>query len=489
MVATGEVPFGSRGAQIGAAMRYLALACDYDGTLAAHGVMDDATVDALRRVRASGRALVLVTGRRLAELVDFVPHLDVFDRVVAENGGVLYRPANGEQVALAEPPPQAFVQALEAEGVTPLLIGTTIVATWQPHETTVLETIRDLGLELQVIFNKGAVMVLPSGVNKASGLDAALAELELSPHNAVGIGDAENDHAFLSRCECAVAVANALPALRDRCDWVTRSEYGAGVVELIDALLADDLSALARGLTRHHLLLGRRGDEELRLPPVGVTALLAGPSGSGKSTLAGGLLERIAAAGYQFCVIDPEGVSEVMAGAIVLGDRERAPSIEELLELLRNPAQHVIVNLLGLAAADRPRFFEALQPRLHALRACTGRPHWIVVDEADQMLRAAGDRPATPLQAAGGTLLITAHPERVASAILESVDTVLAVGHDPAATLRAVPGAARAAATVEAGLELPTDEALAWSTHLGESIVRFTIVPPDFEQRRHLRPV
>ena len=110
MVATGEVPFGSRGAQIGAAMRYLALACDYDGTLAAHGVMDDATVDALRRVRASGRALVLVTGRRLAELVDFVPHLDVFDRVVAENGGVLYRPANGEQVALAEPPPQAISQ-------------------------------------------------------------------------------------------------------------------------------------------------------------------------------------------------------------------------------------------------------------------------------------------------------------------------------------------------------------------------------------------
>jgi len=153
-------------------------------------------------------------------------------------------------------------------------------------------------------------------------------------------------------------------------------------------------------------------------------------------------------------------------------------------ELLRTPAQHVIVNLLGLAAAERPPFFEALQPRLHALRTRTGRPHWIVVDEADQMLRAAGDRPATPVQGPGGTLLITAHPEHVASAILESVDTVLAVGHDPAATLRAVPGAARAAATVEAGLELPTDEALAWSTHLGESIARFTIVRPDFSDRR-----
>ena len=61
-----------------------------------------------------------------------------------------------------------------------------------------LEAIRDLGLELQVIFNKGAVMVLPSGVNKATGLDAALDELGLSPHNVVGVGDAENDHAFLA---------------------------------------------------------------------------------------------------------------------------------------------------------------------------------------------------------------------------------------------------------------------------------------------------
>ena len=50
-----------------------------------------------------------------------------------------------------------------------------------------------------MIFNKGAVMILPSGVNKATGLAAALEELGLSPHNVVGVGDAENDHAFLER--------------------------------------------------------------------------------------------------------------------------------------------------------------------------------------------------------------------------------------------------------------------------------------------------
>ena len=125
-----------------------------------------------------------------------------------------------------------------------------IVATWEPHEKTVLEAIRDCGLELQVIFNKGAVMVLPAGVNKATGLRAALAELNLSPHNAVGVGDAENDHAFLNICECAVAVANALPAVKERADIVTFADHGAGVTELIDEMLADDLVSREGGRSR-----------------------------------------------------------------------------------------------------------------------------------------------------------------------------------------------------------------------------------------------
>src|SRR5438067_12736811 len=87
--------------------------------------------------------------------------------------------------------------------------------------------------ELHVIFNKGSVMVLPSGVNKATGLTAALAELGLAPEHTVGVGDAENDHAFLSLCGCGAAVANALPALKEKADLVTRGARGAGVTELI----------------------------------------------------------------------------------------------------------------------------------------------------------------------------------------------------------------------------------------------------------------
>jgi hydroxymethylpyrimidine pyrophosphatase-like HAD family hydrolase len=106
----------------------------------------------------------------------------------------------------------------------------------------VLEVIRELGLELHVILNKGAVMVLPAGVNKATGLAAALDGMGVSPHNVVGVGDAENDHAFLELCACSAAVANALPALKERADLVTSRTHGAGVVELIDKLIANDLS-------------------------------------------------------------------------------------------------------------------------------------------------------------------------------------------------------------------------------------------------------
>lgn len=225
-------------------MRYLALATDYDGTLATNGRVEEETLAALKRLRGSGRRLIMVTGRQLDDLLNVFPHLDLFEQVVVENGALLYQPAIREEKLLGEPPPEEFIKALRQRGVNPLSVGRVIVATWHPHETTVLDIIRHLGLELQVIFNKNAVMVLPTGVNKASGLSAALSQLGLSSHNTVGVGDAENDHAFLNFCGCGVAVANALPMLKEHADFVTQAARGAGVVELIDQLIASDLAEL-----------------------------------------------------------------------------------------------------------------------------------------------------------------------------------------------------------------------------------------------------
>jgi hypothetical protein len=199
-------------------MRYLVLASDYDGTLAHDGKVDRKTLEAVDRLLDSGRKLLLVTGRELNDLKDVWPEIDRCELVVAENGGLLYNPKTQEERPLADPPDQRFLDELKRRGV-PFSVGHGIVATWEPHQTAVLDAIQQLGLELQVSFNKGAVMVLPSGINKQTGLSAALAELCLSPHNVVGIGDAENDHAFLSACECGVAVENALESLKEPSDF------------------------------------------------------------------------------------------------------------------------------------------------------------------------------------------------------------------------------------------------------------------------------
>src|SRR5262249_11952320 len=169
-------------------MRYLVLATDYDGTLAKDGQVDEPTVAALERLRDSGRRLILVTGRELDELLGIFPQVDLFERVVAENGGLLYRPAGREEEGVAGQAPAALIEAIRKRGVRPLSVGRSIIATREPHHGAVLEAIHELGLEWQVIFNKGAVMVLPSGVNKATGLAVALKELNLSPHNTAGIG-------------------------------------------------------------------------------------------------------------------------------------------------------------------------------------------------------------------------------------------------------------------------------------------------------------
>lgn len=223
-------------------MRYTALATDYDGTLAHDGVVSDSTIEALRRLRASDRKLLMVSGRQLDDLKTVFDHLELFDLAVLENGGLLYRPSDGATRLLAEAPPEEFLGRLRSLDV-PFFVGHSIVATWEPHQTVVLEAIKALGLELQLIFNKGSVMVLPSGVNKATGLCKALEELDVSPYNIVGIGDAENDHAFLAACAMGVAVDNALPMLKERADIVTAGARGAGVEELIEQLLADDLRA------------------------------------------------------------------------------------------------------------------------------------------------------------------------------------------------------------------------------------------------------
>lgn len=468
-------------------MRYVALATDYDGTIATEGVVPDDVIETIERVRDSGRRTILVTGRELEDLRHTFDRLDVFDRVVAENGAVLFDPATRNARALAEAPPSAFVDALKERAVEPLSVGHVIVATWEPHETTVIEAIHELGLELQIIFNKGAVMVLPAGVTKASGLAAALDELRLSPHNVVGVGDAENDHAFLDTCELSVAVANALPAVKDRCDYVTSGARGDGVRELCDGLLESDLEHLDERLPRHDIVIGTVEDgEPVRVRPYRTNVLVTGPSGSGKSTLVTAFLEQLMEHAYQFCLIDPEGDYEELDRAVVLGSHDRAATVDEALDALTDPDINLVLNLLGERLDDRPGFLSSLLPRLQELGAETGRPHWLVVDEAHHLLPSGLQTPQTTLpQRVASVVMVTVHADAMSPAALEPVNLVLTPSKGATESLRKFAKVVGVEPPRDDAVRPDEEQAVAWFVE--ESPIAFAPVEPGQERRRHRR--
>ncbi|MBK8378283.1 MAG: HAD family hydrolase [Nitrospira sp.] len=470
-------------------MRYLALAADYDGTLASAGTVDTDTIQAIERLVASGRKLILVTGRVLPEILEIFPQISLCERVVAENGAVLYRPATKEITLLAPPPPSAFLEEVQRRKVEHLTLGNSIVATRVPYETVILDIIRDLGLELRIIFNKGAVMVLSDGINKATGLTAALKQLELSPHNIAAIGDGENDHAMLTYSEYAVAVENAVPMLKETADRTTVGDHGHGVIELINELVENDLAVADRSVARHRIALGtQENGGDITFHPARQNLLLAGTSGSGKSTLATGLLERLGERGYQLCVIDPEGDYENFPQAIVLGTAQDGPSHAEILTALANPNNHVVVNLVGLPLQDRPSFFLTLLPKLQELRSKSGRPHWMLVDETHHLLPVDGN-PTAPglMKDLAGMIYVTVHPDHIEHSILKTVDIVFALGKSPDETLKQYCAAIQQPAPAATAARLQPGRAIMWNRASGETPFVLEIAPSTIERRRHRR--
>jgi hydroxymethylpyrimidine pyrophosphatase-like HAD family hydrolase len=413
-------------------MQYHLLAVDYDGTIATNGHVDQTTVEALQSVKKSGRRLVLVTGRVLPTLFDVFPHIKMFDLIVAENGAVVFDPATEETTLLASPPSIEFMNTLSERGVPPLEIGHVIVATWTPHETVVFETIRDLALELQIIFNKGAVMVLPSGINKAAGLAAVLEKLGISFHNVVGVGDAENDQAFLSICSVSAAVANALDSVKERVDWVLNESRGAGVTKVIEELLYNDLKQFHTRPDRGALLGHDLEGNEVRVPLVGSRILVTGDPAAGKSRFALSVLEQLMDEDYQVCVIDPEGDYQSLESTIVLGTREQTPSAEEVIEVLSKPQESCVVSLFGTKKDEQPEAFNELLRGLLKFRRKTGRPHWILIDEAHYPLPASWNQGEDiSIEQLGGVMFITAFIDRLHPDVLHSLTGFLALSDNP----------------------------------------------------------
>jgi hydroxymethylpyrimidine pyrophosphatase-like HAD family hydrolase len=465
-------------------MRYTAIALDFDGTIAHDSVVPEHVVDGLKRLKETGRRLILDTGRELPELLSIFPPITLFDRVVAENGALLYRPESGEKKELGEPPPAELVRLLRERGV-PLSVGDSIIATVEPHETVVLQTIRELGLERPVIFNKGAVMILPPGVNKASGLTVALHELGMSARNLVAAGDAENDHALLEMAEYSVAVSNAIPTLKAAADRVTEGARGDGILEVIADLIENDLANAPPKKARRTLAIGKDlAGAAVTMSVANTSALVTGRHKTGKSALVRGMLERLCAAGYQFCVIDGRGEYLDFEPAVVFGTTDHKPDTLEIFTALEKPEVQAVVCLAAVPPRERPAFFDAFLLGLRALREKTGRPHWLVVDEAQELLpRTELEHAEAPAQ---NTLYVTSDPEKVAQSILAQVEVVIACGAEAQQAMEKFSGALEARPPAQALRDPAEGEALAWfhRTEPAPSIVAYA---PGITKKRAIR--
>ena len=411
-------------------MRFVALAASFDGTLARDGRYDERCVAALRALAASGRKLILVTARELRELLEIFPWARVFDHVIAENGAILHQPATKRSEILAQAPSEVLLQELNRRGVAPLTVGSSIVTTPLANEGEVRDAIEKLRLDCQLVTNDGVLIVLPADVNKASGVQEALRQLGISAQNLVVIGDAENDLALFRLAEHAVAVQNADALIKDCADRTTAGAYCEGFLELVRDLMDGDL---AYAQPKLRVPLGTLADgTELTLAPYYDSLLICGQRGSGKTALCSELSEQLLANGYQCCIIGAaQNLSaKIPAGLRSFGDAHEAPRLSEVLATLEHPTASVALNLAALPLESRSVFVDALLVQLQALHDRAGRPHTIVIQDA-QWFSYGASHPALASRLSEMTrIYVSSEPERLPAEILEGVVTAIALGED-----------------------------------------------------------
>jgi hydroxymethylpyrimidine pyrophosphatase-like HAD family hydrolase len=412
---------------------FQAVALDLDGTLADGDQLAETAMAAIKASRAELR-MILVTGRVFSDLEAAFPGLRVeFDAAVTENGAVLHTRSGARP--LAAPVDPAVGRALAERGVASRP-GQVLLALAGDDAATAVDVITGLGLDCQVVHNRGAAMILPAGVTKATGLLAALDELGLSAHNTIAIGDAENDLALLQAAEVGAAVANAVPSLATHADLHLASRDGEGVAELLTGKLITGGQRLCP--RRRWLQIGAFGDgQPVLMPGSQGSILIVGDTGAGKSYLAGLLAERWIDAGYSVLIIDPEGDHAGLAqrpGVHLVDAAVHLPGPTDLLAIPRPRQASLVLDLSGLAEADRARYLRRLPAAVAAERASHGIPHWVITDEAHIVMDGGLAQPPGPGVAEPGTCTVTWRPGLLPATFRDSVDLTLTImGTPPAA--------------------------------------------------------
>ena len=416
-------------------MHISVIATDFDGTISQGDQLAPEVMHVLHRWRERGQFTVLVSGRPFEFLHDLQKHEPVFDLIVAENGAVLYNPRDDEMSLPFGEVPGDLIDMLVKLGV-PLWRGVAIAGTTMPYDDAVWVASRELGLAVHVETNRNEVMLLPPGANKGAGLLNVLKSEGLSTRNVLAFGDAENDHSLFEAVEVGVAVANATASLKALADYITPEIGPVGVASFVERYLLDGKAFDFAVHSAHHFALGTT--EEIRLNShelVDRGLLIAGGSGYGKSWLASQLATGLINGGYQLLGLDPVGDLHVLkqhTTCLCLG-ADGVPPISLVIQLLAETDLSLVVSLSHLPTPQEQILYATgLLRHVLEVRQRYGKPHWLLIDEAQDLVGGQDN----PIQSfllrapdAPGMCLVTWRPSLLNQAMLDRMDGFLLTRH------------------------------------------------------------
>jgi hydroxymethylpyrimidine pyrophosphatase-like HAD family hydrolase len=411
------------------------IATDFDGTISQGDQLASEAGRALRRWREMGGFTVLVSGRPFEFLQELQEREQAFDLMVAENGAVLYNPHTDEmRLPFGEVPDDLLLTLIEL-GV-PLWRGVAIAGTTLPYDDAVWVASRELGLPVHVETNRNEVMLMPPGVSKGAGLLNLLKSEGLSPRNVLAFGDAENDLSLLQAAEVKVAVANAVEHIKALADFVTVEAGAVGVTRFIERYLLDGRAFDFPVRGAYHFGLGMA--DELRLNAhdlVDRDVLIAGGSGYSKSWLASRLADGLIGGGYQLLGLDPVGDLRALARhatCLYLG-REEILSMGLIVQLLAETDLSLVLDLSHVPTREEQVLYTTgLLRRVLEVHRRLGKPHWLIIDEAQDLLGGLDNPARLPLlkdPTAPGMCLVAWQPSRLDKAVLDLVDGFLVTRH------------------------------------------------------------
>ncbi|PSR15333.1 MAG: hypothetical protein DA408_03510 [Bacteroidetes bacterium] len=406
-------------------------ALDLDGTLAENDQVAPATWKILRKAKSKGFRFILVTGRRLEELAAIGPFETYFEAIVAENGAVIHFVASDTVIMPFGSVAADIIQELGTLNI-PVTRGMAIAATWKPHDQQILNVLAARGFPVTLEYNREAVMLLPPGATKGTGLLAALQELGYSYHNVLAIGDAENDRSLFSTAEYAVAVANADPGIKKTTDLTLALPNGAGIQQFMDGLI-NNKNTLHSTRSKHLITLGKKRDQS----PFQLSTFhfidgnlgVFGASGSGKSWLSGLLAEALLLKDYQICIIDPEGdhrnIKKFPHTILLGGTAVPPPALDQVATLLEYSTLNIILDLSLYTKDQQIVYVQDLLQLFCSLRNRRGKPHWILLEEAHYFCSSNDDQITLllhRLMEQGGLSLVSYRPSQLAPDLLKKLD-------------------------------------------------------------------